>query len=101
MTDAKASSTLGKAGWELVRALARRYRAVHTVLGMIGNTAFLVGSVFFLYESLKRIGTWLFIVGALGMLIGSIGSALVQWKSSEDADGSQRRSRNQEMAGAS
>ncbi len=68
-------------GWELAAAIARRYRAVHTGLGIMGNAAFLVGSVLFLFESVKVVGIWLFIVGAAGMLTGSVGSALVDWKS--------------------
>ena len=60
-----------------VHALARNYEWLHTGLGLVGNLAFLVGSVFFLSESLKIAGTWLFIVGAAGMLIGSIGRAIV------------------------
>ena len=58
-------------------ALARNYEWLHTGLGLIGNLAFLVGSLFFLRESLMTAGTWLFIVGAAGMLIGSIGRAIV------------------------
>lgn len=60
-----------------LRSIARHYTWVHTTLGLIGNTAFLIGSVFFLFEDLKTVGIWLFIVGAAGMLIGQIGRALV------------------------
>lgn len=50
---------------------------LHMGLGILGNTAFLVGSVFFLYESLKTAGIWLFVVGSAGMLIGALGQLLV------------------------
>lgn len=58
--------------------LVRDYQWVHLTLGLIGNVCFVVGSVFFLYETLKTAGVWLFIVGSGGMLIGAIGSALVR-----------------------
>ncbi len=54
------------------------YEWFHTLLGILGNLAFLVGSVLFLFESLKRAGVWLFIVGSAGMLVGSVGSVLVR-----------------------
>lgn len=51
---------------------------LHTTLGLIGNVSFLVGSVFFLWEATKLAGIWLFIVGALGMMLGSIGDAVAK-----------------------
>lgn len=33
-----------------------------------------------LWESLKTAGVWLFIIGATGMLIGSIGSGIVKYE---------------------
>jgi hypothetical protein len=51
---------------------------LHTSLGLVGNVSFFVGSVFFLFESLKTAGVWLFIVGSLGMLLGSVGDAVAQ-----------------------
>ena len=59
-----------------IRAAARNFGWVHTMLGLIGNTAFLIGSILFFWESTKTIGIWLFVVGAAGMLIGSAGEAL-------------------------
>lgn len=53
------------------------YEWIHTGLGLIGNLAFLVGSVLFLWESTEQTGVWLFIFGAAGMLIGSVGRAIV------------------------
>ena len=44
---------------------------------VLGNGAFLVGSIFFLWESLKPAGIWLFIIGAAGMFVGSIGDAIL------------------------
>ncbi|MFP3915436.1 MAG: YrhK family protein [Actinomycetota bacterium] len=68
-----------------LREFVRNYEWIHTSLGLVGNTSFLVGSVFFLWESLKPAGTWLFIVGAFGMLVGSVGRAIVDLDSSEES----------------
>lgn len=61
-----------------VQRFVTNYEWIHTGIGLLGNTAFLVGSVFFLFESLKRAGTWLFIAGSFGMLLGSLGRAIVE-----------------------
>lgn len=60
-----------------IRALLDHSEWVHVTLGLIGNLAFLVGSVLFLWDSTKVVGVWLFIVGAAGMLINSVGRAVV------------------------
>lgn len=57
---------------------AERFHWVHTGLGLTGNVSFFVGSVLFLWESTQLMGTWLFIVGSLGMLLGSIGDKVAQ-----------------------
>lgn len=56
---------------------------VHVGLGIVGNSAFFVGSVFFFWEATKTAGIWLFVVGAFGMLIGSVGEALRKYESHE------------------
>ena len=61
-----------------IKKILDDYEWVHTGLGIVGNVCFLVGSVLFLWESTKSTGVWLFIVGALGMLIGSVGAAVVR-----------------------
>jgi hypothetical protein len=60
------------------REFVCHFEWIHISLGIFGNIAFLIGSIFFLWESLKTAGVWLFILGSLGMLIASIGSAIVQ-----------------------
>lgn len=60
-----------------VQSLLREYEWFHTTVGICGNLAFVVGSVLFLFESLKTAGVWLFILGSFGMLIGALGRALV------------------------
>ncbi len=63
---------------DALRTWLRHRSEIHTGLGLAGNVAFVIGSVFFLFESLKTAGVWLFIVGSAGMLIGSIGRAIVE-----------------------
>ena len=53
---------------------------IHLSIGLFGNTTFVVGSVLFLFDSLQRPATWLFIFGSLGMLLGSIGEVLVRYE---------------------
>lgn len=67
--------------WQRLRSwIVDDFRAVHVALGLIGNLSFVVGSVFFLYDSLKVPAIWLFILGSAGMLIGSIGNAFVMYE---------------------
>lgn len=61
-----------------IRTLFRQFEWIHVGLGLIGNASFAIGSVFFLSEETRQVGVWLFIVGSFGMLIGSIGSAIVK-----------------------
>ncbi|WP_256975087.1 YrhK family protein [Streptomyces sp. CS159] len=56
----------------LERYLLQDFPFLHLVIGGFDNTAFLVGSVFFLFPSLERIALWLFVIGSLGMLVGTI-----------------------------
>ena len=64
-------------------AWLEEFHWIHTSLGLVGNLCFFVGSVFFLWESTKLAGVWLFIVGALGMLLGSIGDKAIQLENNE------------------
>jgi len=61
-----------------LHALFREYEWVHMGIGILGNLSFFIGSIFFLFESLKNSGVWLFIGGSLGMLIGTVGRAIVR-----------------------
>lgn len=71
-------------------AVINRYRAIHTVMGIIGNTLFLTGSVLFLSGS-RTTAIWLFIAGSTGMLIGSVGSAMVEYRDHRLSGGHQGR----------
>jgi hypothetical protein len=82
-----ASTTTSRADRSLrARAirLVEQFHWLHTSLGLLGNLMFFVGSVLFLWEASKLAGIWLFIVGSLGMLLGSIGDKVTQI---EDDDG--------------
>lgn len=61
-----------------IQEIVEDYEWFHTMVGIFGNISFFVGSILFLFEPLKRWGTWLFIVGTFGMLVGSVGAALVR-----------------------
>lgn len=64
-----------------ISRLISDFRWVHTGLGLVGNLSFFVGSVCFLYTDLiKEVGVWLFIIGSFGMLIGSLGEAVVRYE---------------------
>lgn len=57
-----------------------KYEWIHLSLGVLGNVLFFVGSIMFLYESLKRLGIYAFVVGSFLMLVGSVGQALVRYE---------------------
>lgn len=59
------------------------YEWIHLCLGLIGNLAFVVGSFLFFSASTKTVALWLFVVGSIGMLLGSVGSALVKYERSQ------------------
>lgn len=59
-------------------SLVQRYPAVQAGISIFGHATFFVGSVFFLWDSTVIPGTWLFVVGAFGMMLGHIGDALTR-----------------------
>ncbi|MGB3494079.1 MAG: YrhK family protein [Elainellaceae cyanobacterium] len=61
-----------------LRSQLKLSRHLSLILGLLGNAAFFLGSVLFLWESLTQLGVWLFIVGSLCMLIGSIRSIMAR-----------------------
>lgn len=56
----------------------REFPWVHLGLGLVGNTMFFLGSIFFFYEGLKTLGIWLFVIGSFGMLTASVGEFLIR-----------------------
>jgi len=56
-------------------AFVFRFPLVHLGIGIAGNALFLVGTVLFLLRQ-EGVGTWFFLVGSCGMLLGSVGEGL-------------------------
>lgn len=52
--------------------LHHRYEWIHIANDAVISLWFLVGSVFFFYASLQHLGTWLFVLGSLQMLMGPV-----------------------------
>ncbi len=65
-------------------AIAEDLHWLHSTLGLVGNVCFFAGSVMFLWESTKLAAIWLFIVGSLGMLLGSVGDKVTQLEHDDD-----------------
>lgn len=66
-----------------LKILVQDFGWIHLSLGLAGNLAFFVGSIFFLpaLEAFKLAGIWLFIIGSFLMLIGALGELLVRlWR---------------------
>jgi len=57
----------------------KRYRWVHTLIGMVGSGIFLVGSILFMLDVEKVPGV-LFVIGSSGMLLGNIGQLITDRK---------------------
>lgn len=72
-TRRDATSANGWAG-----AALRDFPWVHLGVGLFGNAMFVVGSVLFFYKSLMTLAIWLFVIGSLGMFLGSVGELLVR-----------------------
>lgn len=64
----------------VLRRFVTDFEWIHDIVGNFGNLCFLVGSVLFLWEDLQTAGVWLFIFGSAGMMVGSLGAALVRWE---------------------
>lgn len=61
-----------------LRELVREYEWMHLALGMLGNLLFFVDSVLFLFETVKVLDVWAFVVGSLLMLVRSVGNVLAR-----------------------
>lgn len=85
--DSAGMSTMPALTTQHISRLISDFRWIHRGLGLIGNFSFFVGSVCFLYQALLgfglvigELGVWLFIIGSFGMLIGSLGEAMVRYE---------------------
>jgi hypothetical protein len=66
-----------------IRRYAHDIPWVHMGVALVGNFAFVVGSLFFLYPELTRAGTWLFVVASWGLLIGVIGEIFARYEAKQ------------------
>ncbi len=64
----------------LVRETVHHYEWVHTLIGVFGNFTFVVGSVFFFWDSWEKAGVWLFVIGSTAMFVGAVGAAFSRWE---------------------
>ncbi|MGH3444489.1 MAG: YrhK family protein, partial [Nocardioidaceae bacterium] len=51
----------------------REFPWIHLFIGLSGNLLFFVGSIMFFSKRLETGAIWLFVIGSLGMLVGSLG----------------------------
>lgn len=63
---------------QAARKLVKDYEWLHTCIGIFGGISFFVGSIMFLSPVWITLGTWLFILGSLGMLIDSSCKAFIK-----------------------
>jgi YrhK-like protein len=68
-----------------IRRYAHDIPWVHMGVALVGNFAFVIGSLFFLYPDLTRAGTWLFVVASWGLLVGVIGEILSRYEGKQRA----------------
>lgn len=75
--DSIAHQSSGVSGrW--VGSFLRDFPWIHLLIGLTGNLLFFVGSIMFFSDRLETGAIWLFVLGSLGMLIGSLGEILVR-----------------------
>lgn len=56
-----------------VGAVLREFPWLHLGVGLFGSAMFVVGSVLFFSKSVMTLAIWMFVIGSLGMLLGSAG----------------------------
>ena len=77
-TDDSRESRVATVDTNALRELVREYEWIHLTLGMLGNLFFFVDSVLFLFETVKVLDVWAFVVGSLLMLVRSVGNVLAR-----------------------
>ena len=77
----QASTASKREGWARFRRRVREFQWFHLGVGIFGNVAFFIGSICFFYEdAIKTAGIWLFVLGALGMTVDSLGQTIVKFE---------------------
>lgn len=74
----KIRTFIHRAEMAAARDLVKDYEWLHTIIGIFGGVSFFVGSIMFLSPAWITLGTWLFILGSLGMLIDSACKAFIK-----------------------
>lgn len=71
----------------LVR-IAKDFPIIHTVIGLVGNLLFFVGSILFFkaFEPFYTFAVWLFVIGSACMLVGSVGEVIRKFVQIEDGE---------------
>lgn len=62
----------------MLEKFVRKYRWIHLSIGLLGNTFFVIGSLMYLFEHAREIGTICWLIGSIGMLLGRIGEAFAE-----------------------
>lgn len=64
----------------IIRTFVHDYPWFHRWMGLVGNTLFVVGSVFFLFERLVIPGTWIFVGASFGLMADSVGEKVSRYE---------------------
>ncbi|MEN3794322.1 YrhK family protein [Fulvimarina sp. MAC3] len=59
----------------MLQRLVRDFSFIHTGISVLGNAAFVLGSIFFFkaFESYYTLAVWLFVIGSSGIFVGALG----------------------------
>lgn len=59
----------------MLQTLVRDFAFIHTGISVLGNAAFVIGSVLFFkaFDQYYTLAVWLFVVGSAGMFVGALG----------------------------
>jgi YrhK-like protein len=64
----------------VIRGFVHDFPWFHRWIGLIGNTLFVIGSVFFLFERLVIPGTWIFVGASFGLMVDSLGEKILRYE---------------------
>ncbi len=76
--DSRAANSSSPPSRPWIGTFLRDFPWIHLLIGLTGNLLFFVGSIMFFSDKLETGAIWLFVLGSLGMLIGSLGEIFVR-----------------------
>lgn len=76
--DSRAANSSAQPSRPWIGTFLRDFPWIHLLIGLTGNLLFFVGSIMFFSDSLETGAIWLFVLGSLGMLMGSLGEIFVR-----------------------